>query len=122
MVKWDIIEACNNVLQHFIDERNTATRCTICKTYLYNYETKIYNYLYKLEVIEKKIDRNMYDDIMNYVYSHYPYTKDKSLHNHHVNYMLNITIPLCATCHSRVHNSKDKRYEKYKPYDKKPKQ
>jgi hypothetical protein len=117
---WDVRIACENVLQHFIDERNKAPHCVICDAVLFQYQDDIFNYLYLLEVRDKKI-YDMNHRIIQYMFEHYPY-KDKNLHRHHISYKKDIQVPMCSTCHGRVHNLKDDfKYSKWKPIDKKPK-
>lgn len=36
-------------------------------------------------------------------------------HNHHVSYKDNVVIPVCEHCHPKIHHSKDKKYDKFKP-------
>lgn len=118
---WDMLTACNRVLDHFISERNKAPRCVVCDAVLYDYQTDIYNYLYMLEVKHRKTHVEMNNDILNYVFEHYPYQNDKSLARHHVNYAKNIQVPTCDGCHARIHNSNDPELKKWLPVDKRPK-
>jgi hypothetical protein len=119
---WTLDIACKKVLQHFIDERNKAPHCVVCDIVLYSYQNDILSYLYLLEVRDGKIDWNMRGKLIMFMDSNYPYRKDKSLHRHHVSYKKDIQVPMCCTCHGRVHNLKDDlKYNKWKPIDKKPK-
>ena len=117
---WDINIACNNVLKHFIDERNRASKCVVCDSVLYHYDGEIYNYIYLLEVKHRKIHAGMFPDIMNYVFAHYPYRDDKEVHGHHVNYAKNIQVPTCQSCHIKIHSKKYHELDKWLPVDKKP--
>jgi len=121
MVKWDIRTACEKVLNHFISERNNAPQCVVCNSYLYDYQKEIHSYLYLLEVKNRKIDYSMNKTILDYVYTQYPYVKDKGLHRHHVNYAKNIQVPTCDSCHSKIHSEKYPELHKWLPVDKKPK-
>lgn len=121
MVTWDLVTACEKVLKYFVDGRNNAPRCVVCNSVLYDYEPEIFSYLYLLEVKYRKIHGGMFEDIIRYVYVHYPFKEDKSLHRHHVNYAKNIQVPTCQSCHSKIHHSDDSKYAKWKPVDKKPK-
>lgn len=115
---WDIKIACEKVLQHFIDERNKAPKCVVCDTVLYDYDKHIYNYLYLLEVKYKKIHVSMNKDILNYVFINYPFTKDKNIHDHHVNYAKDIKVSTCSSCHMKIHRKKHSELHKWLPVDK----
>jgi hypothetical protein len=41
-----------------------------------------------------------------------------SIEIHHISYVMDITMPLCIECHSKVHNSNNEPWSKYKPIDK----
>jgi ribosomal protein L34E len=117
---WDIKTACDNVLQHYIDERNKAPHCVICDAVLFQYQDDIFNYLYLLEVRDKKI-YDMTCRIIQYMYEHYPY-RDKNLHRHHISYKKDIQVPMCHSCHNKVHSTiGNPELDKWKPIDKKPK-
>lgn len=63
--------------------------------------------------MEKNIIQSQFDDIVNNVFnSLYEFQYDSTLHRHHLNYILDITISLCNSCHSKVYNSSDKKYSK----------
>jgi len=42
-----------------------------------------------------------------------------SLENHHISYVMEITMPLCIECHNKVHYSNEEPWCKYRPIDKK---
>jgi len=117
----DIKTACERILDHFITERNKAPRCVVCDAVLYDYQTDLYGYLHILEFKYHSIRNDMYKDIVNYIFEHYPYHNDKSLCRHHLNYAKNIQVPTCLNCHTRIHNSNDPELAKWLPVDKKPK-
>ena len=121
MVEWDIKIACEKVLQHFIDERNKAPRCIVCNSVLYKYNIEIHNYIYLLEVKHRKINVSMFPTILKYVFTHYPYNDDKDFARHHVNYAKNIQLPVCSSCHSKIHCKTYPELDKWLPVDKKPK-
>lgn len=117
---WTKEEACRKVLDMLVSERNKAPHCVICDKVLYQYEKNIYGLLYLLEVRDRKITNDIYPNIIHYVYENYPFKNDGSLHRHHVNYKLNIQIPVCGTCHNKIHNrKKDPVYAIWSPVDKK---
>lgn len=119
---WDVETACKHVLQHYIEERNKAIRCTICDRVLFSYEKTIINHVLLLEVRDKKITWDMVHTIYDYMHYNYPYRSDKTLVRHHINYKEDIQIPVCSTCHNKIHNIKGvPEWDRWKPVDKKPK-
>jgi len=118
-MKMDIDEACKHVLQHYIEERNKAVHCTICDKVLFSYEKTIIRYVNMLEV-KDEITWDMTGRIYTYMHYNYPYKKDGTLHRHHVNYKKDIQIPVCSTCHHKIHNRSEPEWVKWKPVDEKP--
>jgi len=119
---WDVDTACKKVLEHFIKERNKAVHCTICDKVLFSYQKTIIRYVYLLEVQHRKITWDMIPKIYNYMYENYPYRKDGDVYRHHISYKDDIQIPVCSTCHGKIHNIVgDPFWDKWKPIDKKPK-
>jgi len=119
-VKWDTVTACNNVLEHLIEKRNSSPTCELCGVVGFDMHGYLFNYLFSLEV-KQKIHRTIYDTIYKFVYEHYPYNDYSVLARHHVNYKKGICIIVCSSCHSKIHNSPDPKYQEYKPVDKRPK-
>lgn len=118
---WDIDTACKHVLQHYIEERNKAIHCTICDKVLFSYQKTIIGYMQLLECRDRKITWDMIHKIYNYMHNNYPYRKDGTLVRHHVNYKDDIQIPVCSTCHNKIHNRNEPEWNKWKPIDEKPK-
>ena len=117
---WDMLTACNKVLNHFIEEHNKAPHCVVCDSTLYDYQAEINSYLYLLEVKHRMIHVGMNQKIICYVFANYPFN-DKSLARHHVNYAKNIQVPTCDGCHAMIHNGNDPELKKWLPVDKRPK-
>ena len=119
-MKMDIETACKHVLQHYIEERNKAIHCIICDKVLFSYEKTIIKYVNMLEV-KDEIRWDMIGRIYTYMHYNYPYRTDGTLHRHHINYKKDIQIPVCATCHHKIHNRNEPEWNKWKPVDEKPK-
>ena len=118
---WDIKIACEKILQYYIDKRNNAPRCIVCNEVLYSYRANVFSDLYLLEVKYRKIHAGMNKAILQYLFDHYPYDDNESLVRHHVNYAKNIQVPVCASCHGKIHGGNNPELVKWKPVDKRPK-
>jgi len=118
---WDTPTACKKTVEYLIKERESAPHCVCCDTVLFNWEVMLSAYLFDMEYRKKKLSASMHHDIFMYVFDHYPYQYDEHLCRHHMNYAKNIQVPVCLSCHGKIHNSSDPKYAKWKPVDKKPK-
>ena len=68
---WDLLTANKKVLEYFVNKRNNAPHCVVCDKVLYDYQPEIFNYLYLLEVKDRKIHMGMFSMITEYVYINY---------------------------------------------------
>ena len=118
---WDLVVACKKVLHHMIEEHDQSPKCELCGKVGYECHTRLFDYLYFLEVQKKVITRSMYEPIGKYIWENYPYEDYGKLTRHHTSYEKGICMFVCGSCHGKIHNSDDPKYSKYKPIDKKPK-
>ena len=117
---WDIVTACDKVMKHIIEKRNSSPTCEVCGVVGFDMHGYLFSYLFSLEV-KQNIHRFMYDDIFKFVYANYPYRNYSRLARHHTNYEKGICMLVCSSCHSKIHNSSNSMYGEYKPVDKRPK-
>ena len=103
------------------EQREKALSCTICGKKLFTFDEH-------LDIFIKKNYRKLMNQpyiqkgIFRFVYDHYTFLmEDGSLHRHHTNYKKGITIPVCGTCHQKIHKTSDPKYTKYLPVDERPK-
>ena len=120
---WDPIKACNKTLQYILKQREKAPRCTICDTHLFSYDEALNEYFILHHYRSNDISYSMKQDIVLWVFDHYPYHgQDKGTPiKHHLCYKDDISIFVCDSCHSKIHNSNNPKYNKWKPIDKRPK-
>lgn len=105
---------------YVMNKREKAPICSICKARLFDGFEALDDYFYNKRNIYKTTQEEMkliYDEFFRL----YPYQEEKTLSRHHVNYAKNIQIPVCKSCHSRIHGKADPDLHKYLPVDKKPK-
>lgn len=114
----EIEKEYERVYAHILRLRDKAPICSVCKVKLFDHTLALDEYYYD-EFRGFRLDAESIRTIYNMFYERYPYHKEDNhtLTNHHVNYMLDLTIPVCSSCHGKIHHSKSKEYEKYKPYD-----
>ena len=118
---WETNEACIKVLERMKKEYHKAPKCEICEKIAFDCNSRTLEYVYYLETHRRKIDRSMYDTIINYVYKYYPYQDYGNLTRHHISYKKKVCMLVCSSCHAKIHNSNDPKYKKYYPIDKRPK-
>jgi len=119
---WDPLVASKNVLNHVLKEREKALECTVCNIKLFRYYEVADDYIMKL-YLKKHIVNEMVYEIWQFFYQQYQYCSadHQGIVKHHLNYKEDISIPVCSSCHSKIHMSSDPVYDKWKPVDERPK-
>lgn len=110
----------DKVWKYVMKQRDKAPVCTVCNAKLFDGNNELDNYFYKkYNVFRVTVEERKY--IYYKFWEMYSQFDDKSLSRHHVNYAKNIQIPVCRSCHSKIHNGSDPELQKYLPVDKRPK-
>ena len=120
---WDSVKACRNTFQYVLSQREKAPKCTICNAPLFSHDEALNEYLLVHSYIRNDIATGIRQDIVLWVFDHYPYHKEDKGRpvKHHLSYKDDISIFVCVNCHGRIHGSDDPKYAKWKPIDKRPK-
>jgi hypothetical protein len=110
----------NTAWDYLMEKREKAPRCIVCDILLFDRWDTLDDYFFQ--------EHNCYfisSDEMNAIYrtimERYPIGKESGLHRHHVDYKKNIQVPVCGSCHSKIHNGNDPKLIKWLPVNKKPK-
>ena len=119
---WDPLVAGKNIVRFVEKKREEAPTCTVCDTKLFDFHPIAQKYMCELEH-KKHIHFELFDELWKFFYQHYPYwgVDFGLLVAHHLDYKRDISIPVCSSCHSKIHMSNDPKYVKWKPVDKRPK-
>jgi len=99
-----------------LKKREEAPNCVVCKVKLFDAHQCLSDYLYSggLHLTIPKEDIWYFFDMLD---ENYPFkNQEKKLVVHHISYEKNITIPVCCSCHQKIHKDKT---SKYYPIDKK---
>ena len=106
---------------YILKQREKAPNCKVCGVKLFDYNTLLDEYFYK-DGNAIKLSPSDVNRIYLEMYDNYPYSKEDNLCKirHHLNYMFDVTIFVCGTCHGKIHGTKLEKYAKYKPTDKRP--
>lgn len=100
-----------------LEKRKEAPTCTVCGVKLFNHLKCYEEYLY----VNGNCGRMSNEEIWYYydlLCDTYPYKKeDRTLALHHISYLEDVVIPVCYSCHYKIHNGE---YPKYLPKDTKP--
>jgi len=108
-------------LDYIYEQREKAFFCTICGKKLFSHYQSTDDFIWKnygklMDLPE--VQKGIYSFVMEkYTLSMY----DGGLERHHTNYKKGITIPVCSSCHRRIHTTKDPKYTEYLPVDERPK-
>lgn len=115
------MDGYNKALNHVLKQREKAPICVVCKVKLFDFNNCLDQYFFKLHNVGKLTMQEV-NDIYTKMFYEYPFKKQDncSLVKHHVNYILDITVNVCATCHGKIHGTNLEKYKKFKPYDKRP--
>ena len=105
---------------YVMKKREKALRCTICNIVLFDGINELDYFFYNKRNIFN-VSKEELQLIYNMFWDRYPSNKESSLTRHHVNYSKNIQIPVCKSCHRKIHSGKFPELNKYLPVDKKPK-
>lgn len=110
----------DSIYAAIIDKRETAPNCIVCGIKLFDGTWELDMYIH---------DNHIYDlypesikSIYYMFYEQYPHlNKDGHICRHHTNYKKNIQVPVCDSCHIKIHSGKYPEMNKWLPVDKKPK-
>jgi len=115
------MDGYKKAIKHLLSEREKAPNCEVCNIKLFDYSACLDEYYYRKgnALRESASDINR---IYLEIYNTYPFHKEDNpcKIRHHLNYMFDVTIFVCGTCHGKIHGLNDEKYAKYKPTDKRP--
>ena len=116
----DTNTASLKLIEYMCKKRDKQPHCVVCDSVLFNHEDYIFEILRDWEYKKKWITNEMVHDIMIYFHNHYPYYDDPRYCGHHTNYEEDIKVPVCSSCHPKIHNRSEPEFSKWKPVDKRP--
>ena len=104
-----------DIIDRLIDEWEVSPQCVCCGDVLFDSWVSIFRWLDILEFKKKVIYPSVRGDIVIFVSTNFPYSN--SVVSHHICYSDDICVPVCASCHAKIHNSRLK-FDDFKPVDK----
>ena len=116
---WNIHEAIDNLNNHLLKERDNSLQCIICGDYLFDSENEIIRYTDYLEFQKQVISWNTKNQVRRDIFYVYPYQSNPPVY-HHISYKDDICVPVCHSCHGKIHGNKNKEFDDLQPDMKKP--
>ena len=104
-------------LKHLETKLKKAKKCPLCNNIDFNIDDIITEWLFKPPRIYHLSDKEK-RFITIELHKRFKIPDNiLQIQIHHISYVYEITMPLCKDCHSKVHNSNDDFYNKFKPWD-----